>query len=140
MDTDNNTDSMDSAATATDTTELRRYWVEKLMLRKLEPKDIVSMLGKLKEPIYSSIEIVMQDMLELQRVRRENAVTMLTEIAAEELASINELERVCWAEKKYALVLRAKQLKVRLLLAAAGVKNGEPDSDDKDEQLGFWKT
>jgi len=129
---------MDSAAT--DTTELRRYWVEKLMLRKLEPKDIVSMLGKLKEPIYSSTEIVMQDMLELQRVRRENAVTMLTEIAAEELASINELERVCWAEKKYALVLRAKQLKVRLLLAAAGVKNGEPDSDDKDEQLGFWKT
>jgi len=138
MDTDNNIDSMDSAAT--DTTELRRYWVEKLMLRKLEPKDIVSMLGKLKEPIYSSTEIVMQDMLELQRVRRENAVTMLTEIAAEELASINELERVCWAEKKYALVLRAKQLKVRLLLAAAGVKNGEPDSDDKDEQLGFWKT
>ncbi|PIP35484.1 MAG: hypothetical protein COX20_11070 [Desulfobacterales bacterium CG23_combo_of_CG06-09_8_20_14_all_52_9] len=138
MDTDSNTDSMDSAAT--DTTELRRYWVEKLMLRKLEPKDIVSMLGKLKEPIYSSTEIVMQDMLELQRVRRENAVTMLTEIAAEELASINELERVCWAEKKYALVLRAKQLKVRLLLAAAGVKNGEPDSDDKDEQLGFWKT
>ena len=125
---------------AGDTTELRRYWVEKLMLRKLEPKDIVSMLGKLKEPIYSSTEIVMQDMLELQRVRRENAVTMLTEIAAEELASINELERVCWAEKKYALVLRAKQLKVRLLLAAAGVKNGEPDSDDKDEQLGFWKT
>jgi len=138
MDTNSNTDSMDSAAT--DTTELRRYWVEKLMLRKLEPKDIVSMLGKLKEPIYSSTEIVMQDMLELQRVRRENAVTMLTEIAAEELASINELERVCWAEKKYALVLRAKQLKVRLLLAAAGVKNGEPDSDDKDEQLGFWKT
>jgi len=140
MDTDSNTDSMDSASAATDTTELRRYWVEKLMLRKLEPKDIVSMLGKLKEPIYSSTEIVMQDMLELQRVRRENAVTMLTEIAAEELASINELERVCWAEKKYALVLRAKQLKVRLLLAAAGVKNGEPDSDDKDEQLGFWKT
>ena len=27
MDTDSNTDSMDSAAT--DTTELRRYWVEK---------------------------------------------------------------------------------------------------------------
>ena len=116
--------------------ERRLNLVEKLLIRKLDANEIRQALAQLNDPIMVDMQTVVEDILEVQKIQRERTLLSLGDIAQEELASINELERICWKEKNYPLVLRAKQLKVRLLVAAYGKANFDDLPDPR--QFNIW--
>lgn len=106
---------MDDNLPSDDMMTLRREAVAALRARHLTQRQIVESLRKLTPPIEASLATINRDLRYLRDGWKKKAAESIEDWIADELADLDELERVAWREKRYELVLKIKERKAKLL-------------------------